>query len=467
MIRITLKGLKIVSILIAALALSIGPARTTQLDYKGSESITNQEWKLEFNLLSMGEDSFSVRLPFPNYTYVGKWATYSTQEVLVSAAGECGAIEYELHHYNQGYSNQGVWLKIIYSCYDNWISLTVRQSAKLDLPGIDYPLTFHTNNPWMDGSDIVDVNSSVVEDVLIEALALPGDWHQRGYRDVPEKIINWMNENMSWSGSYQTHYPKRASQVLTARVGHCEEWAHAACALLIKAGIAAKVVMAGTLPTYNSTPYHFGNANWHLCTAYWDGYGWILIDPYFSSGFSIVNRGILGADRDSWNLKLQTYPEYLLDHITNVDYGYTGGNYSGYLNQMQWRCTQYQRDILEHYEYAAGPPLEGFEPICNIVPNTPTEADFTCPEVSGLRFSNHPNPFNPVTTFSFIVNLPGMVRIDLFSVDGSHIVTVYNNYCEAGQKEISWHCASVPSGVYFARISTSSGIAARKVVILR
>ncbi len=92
MIRIALKGLQIVSILTAALALSIGPGGTTQLDYKGAESITDQVWNLEFTLRSMGEQNFSVRPPFPNYTYVGKWATYSTQEVLVSAAGECGAI---------------------------------------------------------------------------------------------------------------------------------------------------------------------------------------------------------------------------------------------------------------------------------------------------------------------------------------------------------------------------------------
>ncbi len=454
MIRITLRGLKTISILIAVLAFSIDPGGTTQLDYKGAKNITAQEWRLEFTLRSMGEDDFSVRLPFPNYSYVGKWASYSTNEVSVYAVGECGPIYYELHHYNQGYSNQGVWLKIIYSCYDNRVYLTARQSAKLDLPGIDYPITYHTNNPWMSGSNIVDVDSPVIETVLMEALALPGDWHQRGWRGVPEKIVNWMNENMSWSGSYETGYPKTASQVLTLRTGHCEEWAHAACALLLKAGIAAKVVMAGTLPTYNSTPYQFGGANWHLCTAYWDGFGWILIDPYLSSGFSIVNRAILGADRDSWGLKIRTNPEYLLDHVTNVYYNYTGGNYSGYLNQIQWRCTQYQRDILEHYEYAIGPSPPGSEPICNIVPNTPTEAEITCPDVSGLHFSNHPNPFNPVTTFNFIVNRSGTVRIALYSVEGRYIETIYDRYCDTGKKEILWNCASIPSGVYFARIST-------------
>ena len=92
-------GLKIASVLIAALVLLIGPAEATQFDFKGSETIARQVWSLEFTIQSMGEDDFSVRLPFPDYTYVGRWATYSTYEVTAGAVGECGPIQYELHHY--------------------------------------------------------------------------------------------------------------------------------------------------------------------------------------------------------------------------------------------------------------------------------------------------------------------------------------------------------------------------------
>ena len=460
-------GAVIVLALLLAPALPLGRGEAVQFDYRGSENIGSQEWSLEFTLRSMGEDNFSVRLPFPDYTYVGKWASYGTHEVSVSAVGECGPILCELHHYNEGFSNQGVWLKIVYPCPDNRVYLAARQSAKLDLPGLDYPLTFHTNNPWMDGSDIVDAYSSVVGNVLSEALALGGDWHEGGGRSVPERIVNWMNENMSWSGSGEVHYPKSASQVLTERQGRCEEWAHAACALLIRAGIPAKVVMAGPLPTYNSTLYQFGSAQWHLSTAYWDGFGWILIDPNFSSGFSIANRVILGADRDSWNLKMRTHPDYLIDHLDRVDYLHTGGSYSGYLSLINTRCHQYPEYILEHYEFGGGSSPQGSEPKNNIIPNIPTDAEYTSPVVAGLEFTNFPNPFNPLTTFRFNVHRPGRVRIDLYSVDGRHLEVVLDRYCDAGRYELSWNSSSTPSGVYFARIATVSGTASRKVVILR
>jgi len=467
MIRTIPGGLKAASVLIAALALWLEPTEATQLDYKDSERIASQVWSIEFTMQSMGEESFSVRLPFPDYTYVGKWATYSTNSISVGAVGECGPILYELYHYNDGYSNQGVWLKLTFPCSENRVSLTVTQSVKLDLPGIDYPLNFFTNNPWMAGSEIVDVHSPIVENVLAEALALPGDWHERGWRAVPEKIVNWMNLNMTWSGSYETRYPKTASQVLASREGHCEEWAHAACALLLRAGIPAKVVMAGILPTHNSTPIHFDSANWHLSTAYWDGFGWILIDPLFSSGFSIPNRVVLGADQDSRNLKLRTNPDYLMDYLTNVVFDYQVGNYSGLLILWDSRCFHYTHEILEHYEIAAGPAPLGFEPTNNIIPNVPAEAVYVPPDASELQFSNRPNPFNPVTTFSVTLNRPGKVSIDLFSVSGRHLADIFDGYCQTGKREIHWNCSEMPSGVYFARIQTPSHMKAIKVVVLR
>jgi len=160
-------------------------------------------------------------------------------------------------------------------------------------------------------------------------------------------------------------------------------------------------------------------------------------------------------------------PQYLIFHISDTDFSHEEGNYSGSLDLEAMRCNQYLTDILEHYEYSSGTSPQGFEPASNIVPNTTTDAEYACPDVVGLGFSNYPNPFNPVTTFRFIVNQPGMVKITLYSADGGHIETVYNDYCETGWKEVSWNSSSMSSGVYFARISTFSGTAAKKVVILR
>ncbi len=81
-------------IIIVLLATSAGNA--IQLDYTGSERIYMNEWELQFVLRSMGEDNFSVRLPFPNYTYIGRWDTYSTHEVSAIAVGMCGRTSFTI-----------------------------------------------------------------------------------------------------------------------------------------------------------------------------------------------------------------------------------------------------------------------------------------------------------------------------------------------------------------------------------
>ena len=85
-----------------------GSVDATQLDYTGEERITSQQWSIEFTIPASSEDYTFIRLPYPDYTYAGRWATYSTESVSVAAIGECGPITSEVHHYNEGYSNQGI-----------------------------------------------------------------------------------------------------------------------------------------------------------------------------------------------------------------------------------------------------------------------------------------------------------------------------------------------------------------------
>jgi len=452
---------------VAALILfsAAAPSSADQLDYRGSERIENQVWKLEFTICSDGQEDFSIRLPYPDYTYNGEWADYSTKAIDISAVGDCGPVLCQLIHYNDGYSNEGVWLQITYPCYYNTVSISVRQTANINLPGLQHALTFHLTNEWMNGTDIIDVDSPVISNVLSEALLLDGDWHT-GNRSVPEKIVNWMNLNMIWSDN-PSAYIKSASQVLTDRSGNCDEWAHAACALLIKAGMAAKVVMSGMIPTLNSTQCRFAETGLHLSAAYWDGYGWILIDPQASSGFSIINRVILGADQDVSGIKFSYDPDYLKYYVSNVTYSHEEGVYSGGLSWYGSRSNACYAEILEHDEIIPIIPSQGSEPVDNIIPNIVTEAQHAGRLPGTPRIDNYPNPFNPVTTFNLEISVPGIVSIYLYSVDGRFVTTVFNGYIEKGQKQIVWKSYSIRSGVYFARLNSPEGSTSCKVIILR
>ena len=72
-----------------------------QIDFTGSDRIDGQSWQIEFTILNINsEESFYVRLPYPNYTMNGRWSVYSTQKINVNVVGERGPVYYDEYIYN-------------------------------------------------------------------------------------------------------------------------------------------------------------------------------------------------------------------------------------------------------------------------------------------------------------------------------------------------------------------------------
>lgn len=437
----------------------------TQKDYTGHDEILNQVWELELTINPMGSDSFCVRFPYPDYTWVGRWDRYQTEDIDISISYEYpGQLYYEVTHYNVGYSNQGVWIEVFYPPTSITFHYRIRQTATLNLPGHNYPLQHWTNNGWMTGSAIVDVGASIVGQDLDLAKQLPGDWDFRGYWKEPEQIVNWMNGHITWSES-NSYIIKCASEILAEGSGDCDGWAHAACAMLLKAGIAAKTVLVGTLDGMNATDLRFSAVETHVCLAYWDGFGWILIDPHVASGFTFISRVILGADRDASTVRIRTDPEYLMSYATGGAFC-ENGDQSGSLHLLETRCLQYGWDILEHDELPDSQSAQGTEPQSCIIPNIPTAADISTIQ-RGRLLVNYPNPFNPVTTFKFAVERDGRAKIDIFSVEGKLVATVVDAFMSRGEKVIEWRPENLASGIYFAKLHAPGASHKRKIVILK
>jgi len=441
------------------------PCSATQKDYTGNDEILNQVWEIDLTIDPMGNDSFSVRFPYPNYTWNGRWDRYSTKDIDIElSCDEPGPFYYQFYHYNEGYSNQGVWVKVWYPPSSIKFHYRIKQTANLNLPGHDYALQHFTNNGWMTGSTFVDVNAGIVGQDLTLAQQLEGIWHLRGYWKEPEQIVNWMNGHIAWSGS-DSHIIERASEVLTEASGDCDGWAHAACAMLLKAGIPAKTVLVGAMTGYNATDRRFPAAQLHVCLAYWDGFGWILIDPLIASGFTFISRVILGADRDVSTVRIKTDPADL-GLYAQSEISCEEGDQSGSLHLWGTRCLEYAWDILEHYELPDPQNVQGTEPQSNIIPNIPTATDVAQTPRARL-FVNYPNPFNPVTTFKFNIERDGRVRIDIFSVEGKLVATVIDAFMARGEKSIEWKPNNLASGIYMVKFCGPDGSDTRKIVILK
>ncbi len=80
---------------------------------------------------------------------------------------------------------------------------------------------------------------------------------------------------------------------------------------------------------------------------------------------------------------------------------------------------------------------------------------------------NYPNPFNPSTTITFATALDGRVGLNVYDVSGRLVATVMNENLKAGKHTVTFNADKLATGVYFYKLSTSSGEITRKMVVVR
>ena len=97
----------------------------------------------------------------------------------------------------------------------------------------------------------------------------------------------------------------------------------------------------------------------------------------------------------------------------------------------------------------------------------------TLPETYRLE-QNFPNPFNPATTIHFAIppSHSGMVKLEIYNIQGEKIKTLVNERKSAGVYQVVWdghdqHGKSVPSGLYFYRLQAGSFIQNKKMILIK
>ncbi|MCL4304343.1 T9SS type A sorting domain-containing protein [bacterium] len=120
-------------------------------------------------------------------------------------------------------------------------------------------------------------------------------------------------------------------------------------------------------------------------------------------------------------------------------------------------------------------PLEDGRAIrLTTAPPTILESEHDRPELPGgfsLR-QNYPNPFNPETMIEFTVPHRSDVTLEVFDVLGRRVSHLISGYFEAGTHRIGWNGrnnsgVSVPSGIYFYRLTTPDYIQTRRMLLMR
>lgn len=82
-----------------------------------------------------------------------------------------------------------------------------------------------------------------------------------------------------------------------------------------------------------------------------------------------------------------------------------------------------------------------------------------------------PNPFNPQTTIKFTMASPQRATIAIYDLTGRRIAVLTDNLENAGEHAVVWNGrdatgCNLPSGTYFVRLQTGSGVDARKITLV-
>jgi hypothetical protein len=80
---------------------------------------------------------------------------------------------------------------------------------------------------------------------------------------------------------------------------------------------------------------------------------------------------------------------------------------------------------------------------------------------------NYPNPFNPTTVVSYQLSTASHVDLRIYDVLGREVAVLVNQEKTAGKYTATWNATSMPSGVYFYKLTTGVFSQMRQMVLTK
>ncbi|UCH65362.1 MAG: T9SS type A sorting domain-containing protein [Ignavibacterium sp.] len=86
---------------------------------------------------------------------------------------------------------------------------------------------------------------------------------------------------------------------------------------------------------------------------------------------------------------------------------------------------------------------------------------------STFNITAHPNPFNSSTNIDFSIPASGIVTLKVYNVIGEEVAEVVNEFMTAGSYTFKFTASSLPSGIYFARLTSNENHQIIKMNLLK
>ncbi|MGD8780826.1 MAG: carbohydrate binding domain-containing protein [Ignavibacteria bacterium] len=80
---------------------------------------------------------------------------------------------------------------------------------------------------------------------------------------------------------------------------------------------------------------------------------------------------------------------------------------------------------------------------------------------------NYPNPFNPSTKIEYSLQKPGIVTLKIYNILGQEVLSLVNEFKNAGNYKVDFNAGNLASGVYIYQLRAGSFINSKKMLLLK
>jgi hypothetical protein len=167
----------------------------------------------------------------------------------------------------------------------------------------------------------------------------------------------------------------------------------------------------------------------------------------------------------------ESYRVYAGDaYVQDVLIGQATGTASFDLNGSGVTSTRYLK-ILDASGSSPSFPLAGMDlDAATILNSTVFDAGFPLAEISiptGIELSAYPNPFNPVTTFSFTLPKAQEVSLTVYDVRGRQVAELVSGWWDEGEHKVTFDGSNQASGIYVYRLEAGGYTNSGKMVLMK
>jgi hypothetical protein len=207
----------------------------------------------------------------------------------------------------------------------------------------------------------------------------------------------------------------------------------------------------------------------------------------FSGAQSVPVTGLLRTSenvgvKSGWNLVGSIGTELAATSITSNPPGMITGNFFGYSGTYAIADTirpgsaywvKVQGDGVLTLSSSSISPSSRIKIIATSeLPPSPPDASAEGRQLSNIpkEFAleqNYPNPFNPSTVIRYQLPVANHVALKIYDVLGQEVATLVDEIQDAGYKSATWDASTLPSGLYFYKLTAGTFSEVRKLMLVK